>query len=48
MAQAKLEGLSKREAFLARPPNNTIILQYGPIPRRNPVVFFSYPPFLKM
>jgi len=48
MQMAKLEGLNKREAFLARPPNNTIILNYGPIPGRLPVVFFSYPPFLKM
>jgi hypothetical protein len=44
----KLEGLNKKEAFLARPPNNTIILNYGPIPGRPPVVFFSYPPFLNM
>ena len=48
MQMAKLEGLNKREAFLMRPPNNTIILNYGPIPGRLPVVFFSYPPFLKM
>jgi len=28
------EGLSKKEIFLMRPPNNTIILNYGPIPGR--------------
>ena len=43
-----LTGLSKKEIYLMRPPNNTIILNYGPIPGRQPTVFFSYPTFLKM
>lgn len=43
-----LTGMSKKEIFLMRPPNNTIILNYGPIPGRQPTIFFSYPTFLKM
>jgi hypothetical protein len=42
------EAISKKQLFLSRPPNNTIILNYGPIPGRQPTIFFSYPPFLKM
>lgn len=42
------EQISKKQLFLARPPSNTIILCYGPIPGRQPTVFFNYPPFLKM
>jgi len=37
-----------QDAYLNRPPSHTIILCYGPIPGRPPVVFFSYPAFLKM
>ena len=43
-----LAGLTPKEIFLLRPPNNTIILNYGPIPGRPPTIFFSYPPFLKI
>ena len=43
-----LAGLTPKEIFLQRPPNNTIILNYGPIPGRPPTIFFSYPPFLKI
>ena len=39
---------SLKEAFLRRPANNIITLNYGPIPGRQPTVFFNYPPFLKM
>ena len=44
------EGKDKslKEAFLRRPPNNTITLLYGPIPGRAPTIFFAYPPFLKI
>ena len=37
-----------QEIFLARPPNNTIVLNYGPIPGRPPTIFFNYPPFLNL
>ena len=47
-ATQQIAGLSKKEMYLMRPPNNTIILNYGPIPGRQPTVFFSYPAFLKM
>ena len=40
--------MTKKEIFLKRPPNNRIVLNYGPIPGRAPSVFFNYPPFLKM
>ena len=39
---------SLKEAFLRRPANNVVTLYYGPIPGRQPTVFFNYPPFLKM
>ena len=39
---------SLKEAFLRRPPNNIITLQYGPITGRSPTIFFNYPPFLKI
>ena len=39
---------SLKEAFLRRPANNVVTLNYGPIPGRQPTVFFNYPPFLKM
>lgn len=38
---------SLKDAFLRRPPNNTITLTYGPIPGRPPTIFFNYPPFLQ-
>ena len=44
----KGEEIDKKELFLAKPPNDTIILNYGPIPGRQPTIFFSYPAFLKM
>ncbi len=37
---------SLKEAFLRRPPNNLITVQEGPIPGRQPSIFFQYPPFL--
>jgi ABC-type transport system involved in cytochrome bd biosynthesis fused ATPase/permease subunit len=37
---------SLKEAFLRRPPNNIITVQYGPIEGRPPTVVFNYPPFL--
>lgn len=40
--------MTKKEIFLKRPPNNKIVLNYGPIPGRAPSIFFNYPPFLKM
>ena len=39
---------NKKQLYLAKPPNNRIVLCYGPIPNRRPTVFFNYPPFLKM
>jgi len=39
---------SLKEAFLRRPANPVVTLNYGPIPGRQPTVFFNYPPFLKM
>jgi hypothetical protein len=42
------ENISKKQLFLQRPPNNTIVLNYGPIPGRQPTIFFNYPSFLKM
>lgn len=42
------EQISKKQLFLQRPPNNIIVLNYGPIPGRKPTVFFNYPSFLKM
>lgn len=40
--------MSKKEIYLKKPPNNKIVLNYGPIPGRAPSIFFNYPPFLKM
>ena len=40
--------MTKKEIYLKRPPNNKIVLNYGPIPGRAPSIFFNYPPFLKM
>lgn len=40
--------LTKKQLFLLKPPSNTIILNYGPIPGRPPTIFFSYPAFLKI
>jgi len=37
-----------QQIFLEKPPNNKIVLLYGPIPGRQPSIFFNYPPFLKM
>jgi hypothetical protein len=42
------ENISKKQLFLQRPPNNVIVLNYGPIPGRVPTIFFNYPSFLKM
>lgn len=39
---------SLKEAFLRRPANHMVTLNYGPIPGRPPTVFFEYPPFLQM
>ena len=40
------EVISKKILFLKRPPNNHVILQYGPIAGRPPTIFFPYPQFL--
>ena len=40
--------MTKREKYLKKPPNNNVVLTYGPIPGRAPSVFFNYPAFLKM
>ena len=37
-----------REAYLRRPPNQTITLIKSQFPNREAVVFFPYPPFLKV
>jgi len=42
------QTLNKKQLFLLKPPNKTIILNYGPIPGRPPTIFFSYPAFLKL
>jgi hypothetical protein len=41
-------GKTMQQIFLEKPPNNKIVLLYGPIPGRQPSIFFNYPPFLKM
>jgi hypothetical protein len=40
--------LSKKEKFLAKAPNKKIVVHWGPIPGRQPTVFFNYPPYLGM
>ena len=42
------KDMTKKEIYLRRPPNNKVVLNYGPIPGRAPSIFFNYPPFLKM
>lgn len=42
------QEMNKKQLYLAKPPNNRIVLCYGPIPNRKPTVFFNYPPFLKL
>lgn len=46
IAQTGGKDKSLKEAFLRRPPNNIITVQYGPIEGRPPTVVFNYPPFL--
>jgi len=40
------QKLKKKYMLMLKPPNRTVILNYGPIPGRPPSIFFSYPLFL--
>lgn len=42
------QDMTKREKYLKKPPNNQVVLSYGPIAGRAPSIFFNYPHYLKM
>jgi len=42
------QKLKKKYMLMLKPPNRTVILNYGPIPGRPPSIFFSYPLFLNI
>ena len=47
MTKDRARKLAERDAYLKRPPNQTITLIKSQFPGRDPFLFFPYPPYLK-